>query len=104
LGGQVHVDLDGIVGSDKRTGGLRATFPSVPDAFVSKFVLTMPGGRRSLLENSTDICRGAHRATVSLDAHNGRISDSEPRIAVKGCARGKGNGHRRHGRGRGGGG
>jgi hypothetical protein len=62
LGGQIHVDLVGYIDADKRTGGLRTTFAKVPDAPVSKFVLKMPGGKKSLLENSTNICRGKHRA------------------------------------------
>lgn len=85
LDGAIHVDLVGYVDSDKKTGGLRTTFAKVPDAPVSKFVLELPGGRKSLLENSTDICRGTHRAIVKMDGQNGRIADFNPKLRVAGC-------------------
>lgn len=77
LGGQIHVDLVGFVDSNKKTGGIRTTFASVPDAFVSKFVLSMQGGKKGLLENSTDICRGTHEASVDYTAHNGKTLGSQ---------------------------
>ncbi len=80
LDGQIHVDLVGYIDSNKHTGGLRTTFAKVPDAPVSKFVLKMPGGKKSLLENSTNICRGKHRAIVRMDAQNGRIHDFRPLV------------------------
>ena len=87
LNGPIHVDLVGYIDSDKRTGGLRTTFARVPDAPVSKFVLKMPGGEKSLLENSTDICRGRHRSIVKMDGQNGRSSDSRPLVKAK-CGKG----------------
>lgn len=72
LGGQIHVDLVGYVDTDPKTDGLRTTFASVPDAPVSEFVLKMPAGAKSLLENSTDICRGTHRAKARFVAQNGK--------------------------------
>jgi hypothetical protein len=86
LDGQIHIDLVGYVDVDKRSEGLRTTFARVPDAPVSKFVLKLPAGKKSLLENSTDICRGRHRATVGFDAQNGRIRDFRPALKVK-CGR-----------------
>lgn len=83
LDGQIHVDLVGYVDSDKKTGGLRTTFAKVPDAPVSKFVLKMPAGKKSLLENSTNICRGSHRAIVRMKGQNGRVSDSRPLVRAR---------------------
>jgi len=85
LNGQIHVDLVGYVDSNKRTGGLRTSFATVPDAPVEKFVLAMPAGRRSLLENSTGICRGTHRAIVQVDAHNGKLAGSRVKLGVAAC-------------------
>jgi hypothetical protein len=87
LGGQIHVDIVGYIDSDKKTGGLRTTFAKVPDAPVSKFVLKMPGGRKSLLENSTNICRGRHRAIVKMSGQNGKVHDSRPLVKAK-CGKG----------------
>jgi len=96
LGGQIHVDLLGTVGTDKRTGGLRNTFAVVPDAPVSKFTLTLQGGSKGLLENSADICRGSHRAIVDFTAHSGKVAELRP--PLRGDCGGGGKGPRRHGR------
>ena len=93
LRGQIHVVLDGRIDTDSK-GGIRNTFDLVPDAPVSKFVLTMQGGRKGLLENSTDICRSTNRATAKFDAQNGKIHDFRP-VLEPACGRAKGShGHR----------
>lgn len=74
LDGQVEVELAGRIDTAPN-GGIRTTFESVPDAAVSKFVLTMKGGRRGLLQNSQDLCAGKRRATVAMDAHSGKLRD-----------------------------
>jgi hypothetical protein len=81
LHGQIDVDLLGRI--DSKNGGIRTTFETVPDAPVTKFTLTMPGGKKSLLENSTDICRSANKATVQFGAQNGKLSDSRPVVHAK---------------------
>lgn len=73
LDGQLDIDLVGRIDSHK--GGIRTTFSSVPDAPVTRFVLKMKGGKKGLLTNSRDICRSRGRATVQMDAQNGRIRD-----------------------------
>lgn len=78
LRGQIRIELVGRIDSHKR--GIRTTFETVPDAPVTKFVLRMKGGKRSLLVNSRDICRRTHRATVEMDAHNGRGHDFQPAL------------------------
>jgi len=65
----VEIDLDGRIDSFK--GGIRTTFETVPDAPVSKFVLRMQGGKKSLIVNSTNICKGKHKATVEMTGQNG---------------------------------
>jgi hypothetical protein len=81
LHGQIDIDLVGRI--DSKYGGIRTTFATVPDAPVSKFVLTMKGGKKGLLENSTDLCRGKHRADVRFDAHNGRERNLNPPLQVR---------------------
>ncbi len=81
LDGQIHVDLVGRI--DSHNGGIRNTFELVPDAPVSKFTLTMQGGRKGLLENRRNICAGANRATVRFDAQNGKIADSRVPLRAK---------------------
>jgi hypothetical protein len=84
LGGQLEIDLVGRI--DSKNGGLRTTFESIPDAPVTKFVLQMKGGEKGLLTNSTDICRGGHRATVVMRAQNGRAANLQPRLQILGCS------------------
>jgi hypothetical protein len=94
LGGQLEIDLVGRI--DSVHGGIRTTFESVPDAPVSKFVLQMKGGAKSLLTNSTDICRGSHRATVRMKAQNGRTADLRPTLVSSGCTKKKLGKHKKH--------
>jgi hypothetical protein len=83
LNGQIEIELAGRIDS-VNGGGIRTTFASVPDAPVSKFILTMKGGRKGLLVNSTDLCDGVHRASAKFDGHNGRIHDFAPKLRA-GC-------------------
>jgi hypothetical protein len=87
LGGQLEIHLVGRI--DSVNGGIRTTFESVPDAPVTKFVLQMRGGKKGLLTNSTDICRGAHRATAVMRAQNGRAVDLRPKLVAAGCGKQK---------------
>jgi len=82
--GGIDFDLIGRVDSVKG-GGIRNTFEAAPDAPVSSFTLTMQGGKKGLLVNSTDLCKGTHRAEVNFDAHNGKVQDTRPALRVA-CA------------------
>jgi hypothetical protein len=73
LRGQIHVVLAGRI--DSIDGGIRTTFPRVPDAPVSKFVLSMRGGSKGLLVNSRNLCASANRAVVKMDGQNGKVHD-----------------------------
>jgi hypothetical protein len=92
LNGQVNVVLDGK--NDSVHGGLRNTFEAVPDAPVSKFTLTLKGAKKGLLQNSTDICAGTHKANARFVAHNGKVVVLRPQLQAQ-CRTKK---HRRAGR------
>ena len=85
LDGQIHIDLAGRIDS-VGGGGIRTSFELVPDAPVSKFVLTMKGGGKGLLVNSRSLCRRTYRATANFDAHSGKIHDLRPRLRTA-CAK-----------------
>jgi hypothetical protein len=71
LHGQVDVELDGR--TDTVKGRLRNTFDTVPDVPVSKFVLTIRGGKKKgLLVNSKDLCTHKWFSKIDLTAHNGK--------------------------------
>jgi uncharacterized repeat protein (TIGR01451 family) len=93
LRGQIEIDLVGRI--DSVNGGIRATFESLPDAPISQFTLKMNGGKKGLLQNSTNICRGRHKASVQFDGQNGSTADQTPVLRAK-CGRA---GHKRRHRG-----
>jgi hypothetical protein len=63
----IEVDVAGHIDSLK--GGIRGTFPTIPDAPVSKFVLRMNGGKRGVLVNAENICRDTQLATARFVGH-----------------------------------
>jgi hypothetical protein len=89
----IQIDLVGRV--DSPNGGIRNTFAVVPDAPVSKFTLTLQGGRKGLLVNSTNLCKSVNRAKVKMDGQNGKVRDFRP-VVKNDCGK-KG---RKGGRGR----
>jgi hypothetical protein len=75
----IEVDLAGRV--DSVHGGIRTTFETAPDAPVSKFILRMQGGKKGLLVNSRNLCKGKPgRMTVRLLAHNNKRADQFPKL------------------------
>jgi hypothetical protein len=86
----IEVELDGRIDSVHR--GIRNTFEVVPDAPVSEFTLSMQGGRKGLLINSTDLCLHTHRSLVRFNAQNGRSIILHP-VLQSACGRARG-GHR----------
>jgi hypothetical protein len=64
-------------------GGIRNTFEAAPDAPVSSFTLTMQGGKKGLLVNSTNLCKGTHRALVDFQAHSGKQKVFRPALKAK---------------------
>jgi hypothetical protein len=92
---QVDFALDGHVEGVK--GGIRNTFEAVPDAPVTKFTLEMQGGKKGLLENSTNLCTRPHRATAVFEGHNGKVENFRPLLAVS-CPKKHKRGKRHHNR------
>ncbi|HET9198500.1 MAG TPA: hypothetical protein VFN92_09640 [Solirubrobacterales bacterium] len=78
LKGQVDVDLVGRI--DSFRGGIRTTFGRVPDVPVTKFVLTLPGGKKGLLVNSTNLCAKPVKAIIRIKAQNGKKANSKPKL------------------------
>jgi hypothetical protein len=88
LRGQVNIQLRGVIGASK--GRLRTVFPMVPDVPVSKFVLTMKGGKRGLLTNTRDLCKGPVRSFLNLKGQNGKkLVKKKLPLRVPACKAGK---------------
>lgn len=73
------VDIEAAARVDSIRGGVRVTFPRVPDAPLTKVVVTMQGGRKGLVINSRDLCADPSRATVALSAHNEKRRKLRPK-------------------------
>jgi hypothetical protein len=77
----VQITLVGKVDSGPNKG-IRNTFEVVPDAPVSKFILTMKGGKKGLLVNSEDLCskQAKTSAIVRLTGQNGAVEHWKPKV------------------------
>ncbi len=84
LRGQVNIRLRGVIGASKAR--LRTVFPMVPDVPVSKFVITMKGGKRGLLTNTRDLCKGPVYSFLNFKAQNGKkLRKKKLPLRVPGC-------------------
>jgi hypothetical protein len=59
----------------------------------------MQGGRKGLLVNSTDICKGKNRAISDFTGQNGKVYDTEPVLQAQ-CGKAHKKGKGRPGRAR----
>jgi hypothetical protein len=85
LRGQVEIQLHGVVKSVKG-GRIRTTFSPVPDVPVSKFVLTMQGGKKGLLQNSRNLCAHKYFSKLNFLAQNGKhVRKKRLPLAVAAC-------------------
>jgi hypothetical protein len=81
--GRIDVDLVGRIDSVGKEGRIRNSFEEVPDAPVTKFTLTMQGGAKGLLVNSTNLCARPNRALSHFTGQNGKVYDTKPVLAPK---------------------
>lgn len=92
LQGQVDIDLVGRIDSFK--GGIRTTFDRVPDVPVTKFVMTLPGGKKGLLVNSRNLCVKPVKAIIRLKGQNGKKANSKPKLRTP-CKKKHGKKHKK---------
>jgi hypothetical protein len=67
--GQIRIVVEGRIGPG-RHGGIRTFFDNLPDAPIDRFTMILRGGRRGLLQNSSNICANPPLATVSALGQN----------------------------------
>jgi hypothetical protein len=77
--GKIDIALDGRIDS-VGDGQIRNTFEEVPDAPVTRFTLTMQGGKKGLLVNSANLCKRKNRATVAFTGQNGKLHKFKPLV------------------------
>jgi hypothetical protein len=83
---------------DSVNGGLRVRFEEVPDAPLSKAIVTTQGAKKGLFQNSTNICKGTYRATVKLLAQSGKAHEIHPALNASCKKKGAKAGKQRSGR------
>jgi hypothetical protein len=84
LRGQVNIRLRGVISSKR--GGLKTVFNNLPDVPVSKFILNMSGGEKSLLINSTNLCKSPQQAFLNMKGQNGKkLVQKKYRLNVTSC-------------------
>jgi hypothetical protein len=91
------IAIDAVARIDSVKGGLRSRVETVPDAPISKVVVSLQGGKKGLFQNSTNICNGNHRISVSFKGQNGKARNTEPLLKAqcgKGGGKGKGGGRK----------
>jgi hypothetical protein len=82
-GGGAGIAIDVVGRIDAFHGGLRGTFDALPDAPVSKFVMTLFGGKRGIVVNAENICAAPQLATARLVGENNLGEKLKPRLAIK---------------------
>ncbi len=87
--GAVKIVLEGKIGPAK--SGIRTVFEELPDAPIERFVMTLNGGKRGLLENSSNICANPPVASVKALGQNnlGAVFSSVLRGQCKAKAKNK---------------
>jgi hypothetical protein len=80
-GSGIAIDLVGRIDSHGR--GIRASFDVVPDVPVTKFALTMRGGKRGILVNAENVCASPQVATARFVGHDnaGEVTHSRLRAS-----------------------
>ena len=93
---QVDIVLDGHVDAVK--GRLRNTFEAAPDAPVSTVTFNLLGGKKGLFVNSTNLCKGTHKAEASFAGQNGKVHEFKPPMQASCKKRKPSHNHRRQGK------
>jgi hypothetical protein len=83
-----RVDVEAAARIDSHKGAIRATVEEIPDAPIEKVVVSMRGGQKSLIVNSRNLCKGAHRGKVRMRGQNGKPHNFKPKVKAK-CTKAK---------------
>lgn len=92
------IQVESVGRIDSAKGGIRSSFEAIPDAPLSKVVLSMQGGKKGLIVNSRNLCAAKSRADVGFTGHNGKRHSIDPVMRAdcggKGKKKGKRHAHR----------
>jgi hypothetical protein len=85
LHGPIDITLVGYIDAVKtgpETARVRTRFLHVPDAPVTRFTMSLFGGKKGLIQNSKNVCLTSRRVELRLRAQSGRSFDSNPVIGT----------------------
>ena len=74
------VEIEAVGRIDSIGGRIRSSFEDIPDAPISKVILTMQGAKKGLIVNSRNLCRARGKAKAQLDGQNGKAHDFKPTV------------------------
>src|SRR5262249_19871458 len=95
LSGQVMI-IPQAESASVKGGHLRTTVPTVPDAPIGHFRLTLFGGKQGYIVNTRSLCASPAVTTVEYVGQNGKTATE--RVAAKtACATSKARRKRHHG-------
>jgi hypothetical protein len=77
----IEIEVAGRIDSSR--GGIRANFEGLPDAPVTKFTMSLRGGKRGLLENGESLCAKPQRANARFIAQSNETAIGHPTLKVK---------------------
>jgi hypothetical protein len=84
LKGQINIQLDGVISSNH--GGLKTVFNNTPDVPLKTFTLNMQGGKKSLLQNSANLCKTPQLAILNMKGQNGKtVKNNKLRLNIASC-------------------
>ena len=84
LNGQINIQLDGVISSQH--GGLKTVFNNTPDVPLKTFILEMKGGKKSLLQNSENLCKKTQLAILNMKGQNGKtVKNNKLRLNTASC-------------------
>jgi hypothetical protein len=83
------VDVEAVARVDSQKGGIRVTVEDVPDAPVSKVLVSMQGGRKGVIVNSRDLCARKSKANAEFTGQNNKQHRAKPVVKATGCKKKK---------------
>ncbi len=80
-GAGIRIEVGGRI--DSVNGGIRGTFEVLPDAPVTKFTLSLKGGRSGLLVDSENLCSAPQFASARMSGQNNHVANLRPRLSAQ---------------------
>jgi hypothetical protein len=81
--GRGGIRIEAVGKIDSVHESLRATFTNLPDAPLSRFVMTLYGGKKGLIQNEKNICNFPQFANARLIGQNNTGEAIKPHLETK---------------------